>query len=158
MSLIVGLFLVISIFSIFKTSQLIQKVFLNDSDRTLKFLSDPSLTDFEKNFGKENNLDGCYHVYLDVGSNIGIQVRKLFEPKLYPDSPIFPLFDKYFGPLDENRAKMVCAVGFEPNPRHTLHLKNIELAHKNCSWRSYFYTATAGACLFLNIFYKILAL
>jgi hypothetical protein len=114
MSLIVGLFLVISIFSFsgefFKTSQ--PKGISNNFDRTLKFLSDPSLTDFEKNFGKENNLDGCYHIYLDVGSNIGIQVRKLLEPKLYPDSPIFPLFDKYFGPLDENRANLVCAVGF----------------------------------------------
>ena len=27
--------------------------------------------------------DGCWHVYLDVGSNIGVQVRKLFEPERY---------------------------------------------------------------------------
>jgi len=31
-----------------------------------------------------NNLDGCYHIYLDVGTNIGIQVRKLFEPRYPP--------------------------------------------------------------------------
>ena len=27
--------------------------------------------------------DGCYHVFLDVGSNIGMHVRFLFEPFLY---------------------------------------------------------------------------
>ena len=27
----------------------------------------------------EVNLDGCYHVYLDVGTNVGVQIRKLFE-------------------------------------------------------------------------------
>ena len=38
------------------------------------------LLNFEKYFGIENELDGCYHVYLDVGANVGIQIRKLFEP------------------------------------------------------------------------------
>ena len=27
--------------------------------------------------------DGCYHVFLDVGSNIGNHVRFLYEPQLY---------------------------------------------------------------------------
>ena len=26
----------------------------------------------------------CQHVYIDVGSNIGVQLRKLFEPAKYP--------------------------------------------------------------------------
>jgi len=113
-------------------------------------LGDKAETDFDENFGKENLLDGCYHVYLDVGSNIGIQVRKLFEPQLFPDAPALALFDTYFGTIDDNRAKLVCAVGFEPNPRHTSQLKNIEAAHSACGWRSYFYTDTAGVN-FINV-------
>ena len=30
-----------------------------------------------------NELDGCHHVYLDVGSNIGIQVKKKLLYKLH---------------------------------------------------------------------------
>ena len=28
----------------------------------------------------------CTHAYLDVGTNIGVQLRKLFEPSKYPKS------------------------------------------------------------------------
>ena len=67
-------------------------------------------------------MDGCYHVYLDVGSNIGVQVRKLFEPHLYPKAKVQKIFDHFFGPI-ELRSESVCAVGFEPNPNHTTYLK-----------------------------------
>jgi hypothetical protein len=105
------------------------------------------LTDFEKNFGTVNELDGCYHIYLDVGSNVGIQVRKLFEPKLYPNANVLSVFETYFGPADDNgnRQETVCAVGFEPNARHTPALQDIEQAHTACGWRSHFYTETAAA-------------
>ena len=105
------------------------------------------LTDFEKNFGSVNELDGCYHIYLDVGSNVGIQVRKLFEPKLYPNANILSVFESYFGPADDNgnREETVCAIGFEPNARHTPALLDVEQAHKACGWRSHFYTETAAA-------------
>ena len=29
--------------------------------------------------------DGCYHVFLDVGSNIGVHARFLYEPDLFPE-------------------------------------------------------------------------
>lgn len=45
-----------------------------------------------------NPLDNCYHVYLDVGSNVGIQVRKLYEPHLYKGAAVLKLFDQHFGP------------------------------------------------------------
>lgn len=98
-------------------------------------------------FGAKNELDGCFHVYLDVGSNVGIQVRKLFEPKLYPDAQILAVFDSYFGPMGTNghRNNSICAVGFEPNAHHTQALKDIEQAHRACGWRSHFYTETAAA-------------
>ncbi len=43
--------------------------------------------------------DGCWHVYLDVvdvGSNIGVQVRKLFEPHLYPGAPVLYVYESWF--------------------------------------------------------------
>ena len=82
-------------------------------------------TDNSNDSSVMNMLDGCYHVYLDVGSNIGVQVRKLYEPEKYPKAPFLKLFDKYFGSLSKRRqhqpqmADTVCAVGFEPNPHHT---------------------------------------
>ena len=49
---------------------------------SLGFLSQPNFfgsAQESDNFGGEaeiNELDGCYHVFIDVGSNIGNQVRK----------------------------------------------------------------------------------
>ena len=45
----------------------------------------------------ENILDGCYHVYLDVGSNIGVQVRKLYQPEHFPNAGIINQFRLAFG-------------------------------------------------------------
>ena len=44
-----------------------------------------------------SSLDGCYHVYLDVGSNVGVQVRKLFQPEDYPRAKVLPVFEDFFG-------------------------------------------------------------
>jgi hypothetical protein len=38
----------------------------------------------EKNRRTPKLADGCYHVFLDVGSNIGVTGRMLLEPHLYP--------------------------------------------------------------------------
>lgn len=90
----------------------------------------------DRSSNEEVNLDGCYHVYLDVGTNVGIQVckcvtliiqgqiirftfqiRKLYEAKLYPNAPIHSAFDKYFHRKQET-LPYICVVGFEPNPKH----------------------------------------
>ena len=68
-------------------------------------------------------LDGCRYVYLDVGSNIGIQIRKLFEPAKYPEASVHKIFDEYFGNLSHRNRAGVCAVGFEPNPNHAKYLQ-----------------------------------
>ena len=90
---------------------------------------------------QDNILDGCYHIYIDAGSNIGSSIRKIFEPEKYPDALLLPIYDKYFGTIENRRSKplkysgnMVCAVGFEPNPFHTLHLKKLETAYQKCGW------------------------
>ena len=47
----------------------------------------------------ETIADGCQHVYLDLGTNVGFQVRKLFEPELYPASAgdSIAVFNRFFG-------------------------------------------------------------
>ena len=98
---------------------------------------------------EENLLDGCYHVYLDVGSNIGMQVRKLFEPEKYPDAKVHSIFNKNFGPIEDRRkayketGRVVCAVGFEPNYRHSQYLKELERRYDSCGWRATFMTQSA---------------
>ena len=43
----------------------------------------------------KNPLDGCLHVFVDLGSNRGLQIRKLYESHLFPLAPILPLYEKY---------------------------------------------------------------
>ena len=66
-----------------------------------------------------NFLDGCRHVYIDMGTNIGIQIRKLYEPHLYKDALIL----QYFSEIFQNDTSGVCSVGFEANPVHDKYLR-----------------------------------
>jgi len=75
-----------------------------------------------------NLLDGCHHVYLDLGTHIGIQIRKIYEPHLFPVSPVLPVLEKYFG----TSRSSVCSVGFEPNPAFTGKLVNLESHYNSC--------------------------
>ncbi|KAH3691129.1 hypothetical protein DPMN_194089 [Dreissena polymorpha] len=55
----------------------------------------------------------CQFVYLDLGSNKGVQIRKLYEPSLYPGAAIIPFFDKLFGHITKSsRRGNVCSFGF----------------------------------------------
>lgn len=65
----------------------------------------------------------CEHVYLDVGTNIGIQIRKLYEPQKFEGAPALKYFEEWFGPAPHCH---VCAIGFEPNPRHKAYLEDME--------------------------------
>jgi hypothetical protein len=56
----------------------------------------------------------CKHVFVDVGANIGMHARFLFEPEKYPKSPFSRLFRRILGD-DRNQT---CAIEIEPNPRH----------------------------------------
>ena len=49
----------------------------------------------------KNILDGCYHVYLDIGSNIGVQIRKLFEPERLWHASIHRVFNTNFGNIKQ---------------------------------------------------------
>jgi len=95
---------------------------------------------------KKNFFDGCHHVYLDVGTNIGIQIRKLFEPTKYESALIHPVFEEYFHRKIEDlnsSLPYICAVGFEPNPNHEKILKDLNDAYDKCNWKAKILTQTA---------------
>ena len=105
-----------------------------------------NISNFHNN---QSILDGCYHVYLDVRSNIGIQVRKLIELERYPNAKVLPIFDKVLGTTDHRKkkghvnGKRICVIGFEPNPKHTEYLNEIEENYNNCGYKVKFFTETA---------------
>ena len=72
-----------------------------------------------------------------------LQVRKLYEPNLFPQAQFLPIFDEYFG---RNEVRFsVCAVGFEPNANFSKGLKDLEFAYKKCGWKTKFHTETAAS-------------
>ena len=85
--------------------------------------------------------DDCFNVYLDFGSNVGVQVRKLFEPELYPHGPVLRFFDSFLGPAAARR-ESACAFGFEINPLHTSRLLMLQAAYSERGWRTRFFTET----------------
>jgi len=87
--------------------------------------------------------DGCYHIFLDVGANIGVHTRFLFEPKLYPRAEkAHAIFDKEFGKERSNLD--FCSFGFEPNPIHVERHRQLEAAYKSMGWRYHFVHAAAS--------------
>ena len=87
-------------------------------------------------------FDGCQYVYLDVGTNVGVQIRKLYEPELYPGAKMLSFFDEQFG-HDRKRLSSLCTVGFEPNIHHTSKLRALETAYTARGWRVKIFTETA---------------
>lgn len=100
-------------------------------------------------YGHPPWLQSCSSIYLDVGSNKGVQIRKLFEPELYPDAEVLPVFDKAFG-VPTERCKPtaesgICVLGLEPNPLHRERLKKLEAAYQKYGWRVHFYFMAASS-------------
>ena len=119
--------------------------------------------------GQARWADGCDHVFLDIGANRGVSIRKLFEPEAYPtagydwdnaglprwllgknrtapNGHIFyaPLFDAHFGTdRTSNNFGGICAFGFEPNPQHTPRLQALERCYTQRGWRVKIFTETA---------------
>ena len=69
--------------------ELIKKLSRKLSEDTI----DPE-SDLETGSEITNPLDGCLHVFIDLGTNRGTQIRKLYEPHLFPLAPILPLYTK----------------------------------------------------------------
>ena len=82
----------------------------------------------EKKFLKYIEEGQCHKIYLDFGTNIGVQIRKVYEPKYYPDAKVMPLFKEWFG--DEQDHFNVCSAGFEPNESHIKRLEELESSYQ----------------------------
>ena len=93
-------------------------------------------------------LQGCQQVFLDVGSNRGTHVRKLFEPEKYPDAPFLALHDKSFGDAtwrsQPSSTTGICAVGVEPNPRFAAAHQVIAADYALQGWKVRFLPVAAG--------------
>ena len=87
-------------------------------------VKDYSLSIYKPTNYKPPMFGNCKEFYVDLGTNIGVQIRKLYEAEKYPDASILPLFDQYFGNSQARRNNLdLCAIGFEMNPGHTKRLK-----------------------------------
>jgi FkbM family methyltransferase len=82
--------------------------------------------------------DDCYHIFLDVGSNIGVHNRFLFEPHLYPESQSASHFQAELGAFDN---RDMCAFAFEPNPVHKHRLEKLAESYQAMGWRLYIFNA-----------------
>ena len=94
----------------------------------------PAQTTASKQRRKPKLADGCYHVFLDVGANIGIHSRFLFEPDLYPDSKTsVETLAREFGYPRDNLD--YCAFSFEPNPKFEQRNLDLQQAYETMGWR-----------------------
>lgn len=100
--------------------------------------------------------DGCRHIFLDVGSNIGVHARMLLEPHLYPKKVGVGqgkfrsrnFFAQQFGLERQRNAtnfnSQVCIFAFEPNPSHVQRHREMEAVYAKMGWRYQFIPAGVG--------------
>ena len=89
-------------------------------------------------------LPHCEKMFLDLGANIGVTVKKLFEPEKYPNNPTNSFFKTTFGyqwllKTMQVFPKKLCALGFEPNPKHHAKLKKLEEVYSEKNWSVHFF-------------------
>eukprot|EP01038_Epipyxis_sp_PR26KG_P018495 gene18495-26097_t len=82
----------------------------------------------------------CKHIYLDMGTNIGIQIRKLYEPHYFKRSPIRWHFEDIF---NSDIRTNICTIGFEPNSLHTSRLLGLQNAYLAANFPLVIFTNTA---------------
>jgi len=87
----------------------------------------------------------CDHLYLDIGTNVGISLRKLYEPNLFQNATLIPYFNKNFGPM--TKRDRVCSVGFEPNSKHVKRLTALEQTYQTMGWPMVIFTRTGVATM-----------
>lgn len=94
-------------------------------------------------FQQDNPLsDDCAHIFFDLGANLGVQARKLYEGNSFVvDGPIIQIFKQLFG--ETNRAN-VCTFAFEPNPRHEPRLREMEAVYRSLGIRYNFFSTAVG--------------
>lgn len=94
------------------------------------------------------SAEGCINVFLDVGSNAGTHIRKLFEPEKYPAAEgMLNLMQKHFGPpeLRKKGSSGLCAFAFEANPKFNERLNTIATTYQCQGWRTQVFVQRAVA-------------
>ncbi|KAJ1627362.1 hypothetical protein T492DRAFT_842433 [Pavlovales sp. CCMP2436] len=90
---------------------------------------------------------------LALGTNIGVQLRKLYKPEYYPVAKVLKVFDQHFGTARQNDLGL-CAFGFEANPTHNARLETIESAFREAGHRMTIFRETAvGTSNSINTFF-----
>jgi len=108
------------------------KLGIREGNNSRPIVEEQNVFDLER--GPPRLGDGCQHIYLDAGANIGVHTRFLFEPDTYPKAErAHKVFDQVFGKERDNRD--VCSFGFEPNPAHVERHHLVEQAYANMGWR-----------------------
>ena len=82
----------------------------------------------------------CQHLYLDFGTNIGVQIRKLYEPFYFPDANVLQIFSEVFSNADP---KSICVVGFEPNKAMKDRLQELESSYREVGFPCTIFTEVA---------------
>ena len=96
-------------------------------------------------------LTDCAKIYIDLGLNIGLNFERLFEPERFRRrSEPMRSMDLLFGNSSERR-RDVCALGFEPNPRHQAGLRRLERRLRNRGHSVHIFAAAIAAGSELNI-------
>jgi len=92
-------------------------------------------------------FENCSKLFIDLGSNAGTHIRKLFEPDKYPQSKYSQVFDDAFGSSSfrQNSSAItgICAFGFEANPRFVSRYHDIEAAYHRQGWRARWFAPAA---------------
>merc|ERR1719183_2580786 len=105
----------------------------------------PAENDVEAGYEHPDWLSSCKQIFVDLGSIIGVNVRKLYEPEKYHGAKLLPELEKAFGSAADRRKPEsgLCAIGFEPNPEHQDRLAKIEDAYTKRGFKVHFYPYAA---------------
>ena len=109
--------------------------------------SSSSVAAAAKSFRSELGFDitKCRGLYFDLGTNIGRQIHKLYEPTRFPNALALPFFDRHFGAANSASTPRsdICAIGFEPNTAHTPWLVETERRLRCNGYKVRIFTETA---------------
>lgn len=98
-------------------------------------------------YGHPEWLPFCQKIFLDLGATLGVNARKVFEPKKYLNSTLLQILDSAVGNPGWRRADFsktgLCVLGLEPNPEHQEHLEALEKAYEEQGWMVHYYNFAA---------------
>lgn len=98
------------------------------------------------------SIDGCRYVYLDVGTNMGMHVRFLYEADNYPKNKFGKeMFDRFF--MKNRHRSDICAFGFEPNAAHVPRLDKLTTYLKKKGMNATFFNGAVSNVTSTATFY-----